>query len=83
MIGKGKNKTYWRVLKINRLESSELDVCEDSATYSDIECDDLLKRIHEGNKPTGGLRFVTHCYGIVGRFSIIHFSFFLIPSVIS
>ncbi|PIN09546.1 putative phosphoinositide phosphatase [Handroanthus impetiginosus] len=66
MIGRDKNRTCWKVLKINRLEQSELSVTEDSTTYSEIECYDLLKRIHEGNKSTGGLKFVTTCYGIVG-----------------
>ncbi|KAA8540209.1 hypothetical protein F0562_024228 [Nyssa sinensis] len=66
MIGWDKNRTFWRVLKIDRLEPSQLNIFEDSTTYSEIECCDLLKRIHEGNKSTGGLKFVTTCYGIVG-----------------
>ncbi|KAI0507679.1 hypothetical protein KFK09_013807 [Dendrobium nobile] len=66
MIGRDKNRTSWRVLKVDRLETFELNICEDSTTYSERECNDLLKRIHEGNRPTGGLRFVTNCYGIVG-----------------
>ncbi|MED6136566.1 hypothetical protein PIB30_057243 [Stylosanthes scabra] len=66
MIGTDKNKTYWRVLKIGRLDPSELNVREDSTTYTESECSDLLRRIHEGNKSTGGLKFVTTCYGIVG-----------------
>ncbi|KAK6118742.1 hypothetical protein DH2020_047547 [Rehmannia glutinosa] len=65
MIGRDKNRTCWKVLKICRLEQSELSVIEDATTYSEIECYDLLKRIHEGNKSTGGLKFVTTCYGIV------------------
>ncbi|KAI4377032.1 hypothetical protein MLD38_014727 [Melastoma candidum] len=66
MIGRDKSRTHWRVLKIDRLDPSELNVREDSATYTEHECSDLLKRIHEGNKATGGLKFVTTCYGIVG-----------------
>ncbi|XP_022146568.1 phosphoinositide phosphatase SAC2 isoform X2 [Momordica charantia] len=66
MIGRDKNRTFWRVLKISRLEPSDLNILEDSTTYTDNECFDLLKRIHEGNKLTGGLKFVTTCYGIVG-----------------
>ncbi|KAL6560017.1 hypothetical protein OROGR_005134 [Orobanche gracilis] len=66
MTGRNKNRTFWKILKINRLEQSELSVTEDTTTYSEIECHDLLKRIHEGNKCTGGLKFVTTCYGIVG-----------------
>ncbi|KAG5523611.1 hypothetical protein RHGRI_035420 [Rhododendron griersonianum] len=66
VIGRDKNRTIWRVLKIDRLEPSDLNILEDSTTYSEIECSDLLRRIHEGNKSTGGLKFVTACYGIVG-----------------
>ncbi|XP_050383838.1 phosphoinositide phosphatase SAC2-like [Argentina anserina] len=66
MIGRDKSRTLWRVLKIDRLDPSELNIVEDSAKYTDIECYDLLKRIHEGNKSIGGLKFITICYGIVG-----------------
>lgn len=66
MIGRDKSRTYWRVLKIDRREPYELNILEDSAPYSEIECCDMLRRIDEGNKPTGGLKFVTTCYGIIG-----------------
>ncbi|KAH9626213.1 hypothetical protein KSS87_000092 [Heliosperma pusillum] len=66
MVGRDKSKRFWRVLKIDRSESIDLDFCEDPTVYSDSECCALLKRIHEGNKHTGGLKFVTACYGIVG-----------------
>lgn len=66
MVGRDKSRTLWRVLKIDRLEPSELNIREDSTTYSEVECSDLLKRIDEGNRSTGGLKFVTACYGIVG-----------------
>ncbi|KAE9609949.1 putative SAC domain-containing protein [Lupinus albus] len=66
MIGRDKSRTYWRVLKIGRLDPSELNLREDPTTYTESECSDLLKRTHEGNKSTGGLKFVTTCYGIVG-----------------
>ncbi|GMQ07998.1 hypothetical protein CsSME_00051942 [Camellia sinensis var. sinensis] len=66
MIGWDKSRNIWRVLKLDRLEPCELNILEDSTAYSEIECCDLLRRIHEGNKSTGGLKFVTTCYGIVG-----------------
>ncbi|XP_050285150.1 phosphoinositide phosphatase SAC2-like [Quercus robur] len=66
IIGRDKKKTFWKVLKIDRLESSELKIYEDSTTYTENECADLLKRLDEGNKKTGGLKLVTACYGIVG-----------------
>ncbi|XP_058215752.1 phosphoinositide phosphatase SAC3-like isoform X2 [Rhododendron vialii] len=66
MVGRDKSRTYWRVLKIDRSEPSELNINEDSTTYTESECCDLLTRIHEGNRSTGGLKFVTSCYGIIG-----------------
>lgn len=66
MVGRNKSRTYWRVLKIDRLEPFELNILEDSTIYTQRQCADLLRRINEGNKSTGGLKFVTNCYGIVG-----------------
>lgn len=66
IIGRDKKRTFWRVLKIDRLDCSELDIDEDSATYSENECSDLLKWLDDGNKITGGLKLVTTCYGIIG-----------------
>ncbi|KAI4330463.1 hypothetical protein MLD38_028752 [Melastoma candidum] len=66
LTGQNKNKNIWRVLKISRLECSELSIVEDPTIYTQLECYDLLERIHEGNKSTGGLKFVTVCYGIIG-----------------
>ncbi|OEL19652.1 Phosphoinositide phosphatase SAC2, partial [Dichanthelium oligosanthes] len=48
------------------LERTELGVEEDPTSYMENECQELLWRIHEGNRLTGGLKFVTKCYGIVG-----------------
>ncbi|CAL9199062.1 unnamed protein product [Musa hybrid cultivar] len=66
IVGSNKSRAQWRVLEIDRLEPSELNIREDPTTYSTSECYDLLKRVHEGNISTGGLRFVTKCYGIAG-----------------
>ncbi|GMH18112.1 hypothetical protein Nepgr_019953 [Nepenthes gracilis] len=66
MIGRDKSRTYWRVLKIDRSEPFELNIREDSTTYTESECSELRRRIHEGNTSTGGLKLVTSCYGIVG-----------------
>nr|XP_017234341.1 PREDICTED: phosphoinositide phosphatase SAC2-like [Daucus carota subsp. sativus] len=66
MIGQDKSGAVRRVLKISRLEPFELDITEDSTTYSEVDCKELLKRIDDGNMSTGGLKFVTTCYGIVG-----------------
>ncbi|KAJ0772273.1 putative SAC domain, polyphosphoinositide phosphatase Fig4 [Helianthus annuus] len=66
MVGRDKSRRYWRVLKIDKSEGFELNIREDLTPYTECECDDLLARINEGNKSTGGLNFLTTCYGIVG-----------------
>ncbi|KAJ0988508.1 hypothetical protein J5N97_006864 [Dioscorea zingiberensis] len=66
IFGREKSGLHWKVLKIDRLEPLELNIHEDVAMYSESECHDLLQRIHEGNRSTGGLKFVTNFYGIVG-----------------
>lgn len=66
MIGWDKSRAIWKVLKVSRSEPFELNIVEDPATYSEAECHELLQRIHDGNKSTGGLKFATICYGIVG-----------------
>ncbi|KAL6649338.1 hypothetical protein ACP70R_013562 [Stipagrostis hirtigluma subsp. patula] len=66
LIGRDKSRTLWRVLKIDRSETTELGIEEDPTSYTEHECQELLWRIHEGNRLTGGLKFVTKCYGIVG-----------------
>jgi len=71
MIGRDTEKIHWRVLKINRSEPSELVIHEDPVTYSFNECKLLLQEISEANEATGGLKFVTNCYGIVGELKSI------------
>uniref|UniRef100_A0A7N0RGD1 SAC domain-containing protein n=1 Tax=Kalanchoe fedtschenkoi TaxID=63787 RepID=A0A7N0RGD1_KALFE len=66
VVGRDKSRTMWRVLKLDRQDPYGLNIIEDPTTYSEPECCDLLRRIHEGNRSTGGLKFVTVCYGIVG-----------------
>ena len=66
MIGSDKGKRYWRVLKIDRSEPFELNMSEDPVVYTEQECNDLRQRIGDGNKSTGGLKFVTKAFGIAG-----------------
>ncbi|XP_051113877.1 phosphoinositide phosphatase SAC3-like isoform X3 [Andrographis paniculata] len=71
MVGRDKSRTHWKVLKIDRSEPTELNIQEDSTIYSEDECSDLLKMLHEGNTATGGLKFITTCYGIVGPYYML------------
>ncbi|XP_022146583.1 phosphoinositide phosphatase SAC2-like [Momordica charantia] len=66
IVGRGRKKTSWKVLIIDRMEPSELNIFEDPTTYTAEECSDLLKTLHQGNRSMGGLKLVTIGYGIVG-----------------
>ncbi|KAI5075938.1 hypothetical protein GOP47_0010014 [Adiantum capillus-veneris] len=66
LIGSDKSKKYWRVLKIDRSEPFELNMSEDPVAYTQQERNDLLQRIADGNRATGGLNFVTKAFGIAG-----------------
>ena len=45
LIGSDKNKRFFRVLKIDRSEPSELNISEDPVVYSQQEVKSLLQRI--------------------------------------
>ncbi|AQK78122.1 Phosphoinositide phosphatase SAC1 [Zea mays] len=77
VIGSSREKRWFRVLKIDRSEPSELNVSEDPVWYSLQEVKSLLQRIDEGNRSTGGLAFVTKAYGIAGCIKFLE-SYYLI-----
>ncbi|KAG2610091.1 hypothetical protein PVAP13_4KG096400 [Panicum virgatum] len=66
ILGTNTDKTLWRLLTIDRLEPSELHVDEDSTMHSQSDYPDLLKILDEDHKSTGGVKFVTNCFGIIG-----------------
>lgn len=65
------------MLKIDRSEPSDLNISEDPVVYSPQEIKNLLQRIAEGNRATGGLNFVAKVYGIVGCIKFLE-SYYLI-----
>lgn len=67
LIGSDRNKKFFRVLKIDRMEPSDLNISEDPVVYPPNEVKSLLQRIAEGNRATGGLTSVAKVYGIVGK----------------
>ncbi|MCO5603298.1 hypothetical protein L7F22_057447 [Adiantum nelumboides] len=66
LIGTDKRKKQWKVLKIDRSAPTELNIFEDPTSYTQHDCNDLLTRLNAGNQSTGGLKFVTKAYGILG-----------------
>ncbi|KGB77995.2 polyphosphoinositide phosphatase [Cryptococcus deuterogattii R265] len=55
-----------RVLKIDRTDSSTLNVVEDSTSYDETELHQLLRMVKDGNKSQGGLDKVMDFHGLVG-----------------
>lgn len=55
------------MLKIDRSEPDDLNISEDPVVYSPLEIKNLLQRIAEGNRATGGLTFVAKVFGIAGQ----------------
>ncbi|KAJ6433631.1 hypothetical protein OIU84_017348 [Salix udensis] len=77
LVGSDRTKKLFRVLKIDRSEPSELNISEDPVVYSSQEINNLLQRIAEGNRATGGLNFVVKAYGIAGCIKFLE-SYYLI-----
>ncbi|KAF8697948.1 hypothetical protein HU200_035447 [Digitaria exilis] len=48
------------------MEPSELNVDEDSTVHSQSDYIDRLKILDEDHRSTGGVKFVTNCFGIIG-----------------
>ncbi|KQK02059.1 phosphoinositide phosphatase SAC2 [Brachypodium distachyon] len=66
ILGTNADKTLWRLLKIDRSETSELGIEECSTVYTQSGYLELLNGLDEDHRPTGGLKFVTKFYGILG-----------------
>ncbi|KAH6765123.1 Phosphoinositide phosphatase family protein [Perilla frutescens var. frutescens] len=77
LIGSDRYEKFFRVLKIDRMEPSDLNISEDPVVYPPQEVKSLLQRIAEGNRATGGLTFVAKVYGIVGCIKFLE-SYYLI-----
>ncbi|KAI0529405.1 hypothetical protein KFK09_001954 [Dendrobium nobile] len=77
LVGSDRAKRFFRVLKIDRSEPSDLNLSEDPVVYSQQEVNNLLQRISEGNRATGGLTFVAKVYGIAGCIKFLE-SYYLI-----
>ncbi|GAV78441.1 Syja_N domain-containing protein [Cephalotus follicularis] len=77
LIGSDRNKRFFRVLKIDRSEPLDLNISEDPVVYSPQEINNLLQRIAEGNRATGGLTFVGKVFGIAGCIKFLE-SYYLI-----
>jgi hypothetical protein len=66
IFGTNADKTLWRLLKIDRSETQEINIDECSTVYTETGYLELLKGLDEDHRSTGGVKFVTNFYGIIG-----------------
>lgn len=67
IFGTNADRTVWRLLKVDRSETPELDIDECSTVYTQAEYLELLSGLDEDHRSTGGVKFVTKFYGIIGK----------------
>ncbi|XP_019090804.1 PREDICTED: phosphoinositide phosphatase SAC5 [Camelina sativa] len=66
LIGRDENKSFRRILKIDRRDLNELNLYEDPTRYTKEEMRELKRRMSVGNEDSGGFKAITTCYGIIG-----------------
>lgn len=66
LIGRDENRSFRRILKIDRRDQNELNLFEDPTRYTKEEMRELKRRMIVGNEDSGGFKFFTTCYGIIG-----------------
>jgi hypothetical protein len=66
LIGRDENKSFRRILKIDRRDQNELNLFEDPTRYTKDEMRELKRRMIVGNEESGGFKAITTCYGIIG-----------------
>lgn len=69
LIGRDENKSFRRILKIDRRDQNELNLFEDPTRYTKDEMRELKRRMIVGNEESGGFKAITTCYGIIGKVS--------------
>lgn len=80
LMGSNNTLTRFRVLKIDRMEPTELIVVDDKREYTQDEIKDLVSMIDMGNRTrvggqrsnAGGVARVVSAFGIVGKLSRAH-----------
>lgn len=67
LIGRDENKSFRRILKIDRRDLDELNIYEDPTRYTKEEMHELKRWLIQGNEDSGGFKAITTCYGIIGK----------------
>jgi len=90
LMGSNNTLTRFRVLKIDRMEPTELVVVDDKREYTQDEIKDLVSMIDMGNRTrvgqrtnAGGVARVVSAFGIVGKIKHIFFYHLSVDIVIN
>lgn len=68
MVGSNNTQTRFRVLKIDRMENTNLEIYDDKVEYTAEEIHNLISMIDSGNRSGGGgFSKVISAFGIVGK----------------
>ncbi len=69
----------FRILKIERSDSEELNIQEDDIVYTKKETNQILNAVDEGNKASGGLKLKASFWGLLGfiRFTGCYYMLFV------
>lgn len=73
MVGSNNTQTRFRVLKIDRMEPSELVITDDKVEYTQDEILGLLNTIDAGNRQRNSLSKNISAFGIVGKLYTLEF----------
>lgn len=66
LVGSNRQKTCFKVLKIDRTLPHDLAFMEDPEVYSRAEIQQLLEMIEHGNKASGGMKKTCVAFGVLG-----------------
>ncbi|XP_054714497.1 polyphosphoinositide phosphatase-like [Uloborus diversus] len=77
LVGSNNTENKFRVLKIDRTDSKELNVVDDKIEYNKKEIQDMINMIKYGNRHKQGQKFVSDLKGTISSFGIVGFVRFL------
>lgn len=79
IVGVDVSDKHYRILKIDRTsESTELSMTDDRIVYSLAEKNQLLETIDHGNRGTGGIKFRSTTWGLLGFIKFTTFYYMLL-----
>ncbi|KAJ3220558.1 phosphatidylinositol-3,5-bisphosphate 5-phosphatase [Clydaea vesicula] len=66
LVGSDQEDSVYKIMKIDRTTSTDLNITTDETFYSKKQTIELIQMIHDGNKHSGGLQKVGSYFGLIG-----------------